>query len=285
MRSITTALALAGIALMGSLISAKAGCLDDIRKAGVITSGNGIMGTKPSVWQLPDGSYTGYEWDMFKELGKRIGVPKQEYVVTEWTSLIPGLKAKRWDIIFSGMAVTQEREQGAGISYSMPYFMLYDYVIVPKASEIQSLADLKGKTIASTLGTMDSINAHMLQDEGKVANVMDFNTFGEPFAALRNGQVDAVVLDQGTLYGQQETMHDLRSIGEPIYYHPKPQWADAEKAAPYILGGTAIGVRKECPDLLKAINDALASMDADGTRKAILTKYGVWADYQAKLMK
>ncbi len=285
MRSIARAVTLAGIALAASLATAQAGCLDDIRAAGVITAGNGIMGTKPTVWQTEDGSYTGFEWDMFKEIGKRIGVPKQEYAVTEWTSLIPGLTAKRWDIIFSGMAVTQEREQGGGISYSSPYFMLYDYVIVPKDSKIQSLADLKGKTVASTLGTMDSINAHMMMDEGKIANVMDFNTFGEPFAALRNGQVDAVVLDQGTLFGQQETMHDLRTLGEPIYYHPKPQWVDAEKAAPYILGGTAIGVRKECPDLLKAINDALAGMDADGTRKAILTKYGVWADYQAKLMK
>jgi ABC-type amino acid transport substrate-binding protein len=285
MKSIAAMVATVGLALVVSVTSVRAGCLDDIKKAGVIKSGNGIMGTKPSVWQNPDGSYSGFEWELFQEMAKRMGVGKPEYEITEWTSLIPGLKADRWDIIFSGMAVTQEREQGAGITYSDPYFMLYDYVIVPKDSPIKTLADLKGKTLASTLGTMDSINAHMLLDDGKIANVMDFNDFGQPFAALRNGQVDGVVLDQGTLYGQQEQMHDLRTIGEPIYYHPKPQWAEAEKKAPYILGGTAIGVRKECPDLLKAINTALESMDADGTRKAILTKYGVWADYQAKLMK
>jgi ABC-type amino acid transport substrate-binding protein len=254
MKSIAAMVATVGLALVVSVTSVRAGCLDDIKKAGVIKSGNGIMGTKPAVWQNPDGSYSGFEWELFQEMAKRMGVGKPEYEITEWTSLIPGLKADRWDIIFSGMAVTQEREQGAGITYSDPYFMLYDY-------------------------------AHMLLDEGKIANVMDFNDFGQPFAALRNGQVDGVVLDQGTLYGQQEQMHDLRTIGEPIYYHPKPQWVEAEKKAPYILGGTAIGVRKECPDLLKAINNALESMDADGTRKAILTKYGVWADYQAKLMK
>ncbi len=243
------------------------------------------MGTKADVWQTEDGSYTGFEWDLFKEIGKRIGVPKQEYVVTEWTSLIPGLKVGRWDIILSGMAATQERVQGAGISFSKPYFLLYDYVIVPQASKIKDLTELKDKTLGSTLGTMDSVNAHLLVDEGKAGKILDYNDFGAPFAALRNGQVDAVVLDQGTLYGQQEQMHDLRTLGEPIYYHPKADWVEAEKSAPYILGGTSIGIRKDCPALLDAVNKALDSMDADGTRKAILQKYGIWADYQEKLMK
>jgi len=285
MKPIAMAAATLGLAVLLCAATARAGCLDDIRKTGVIKSGNGIMGTKPSVWQNQDGSYTGFEWEIFQELAKRIGVAKPEYVITEWTSLIPGLKAGRWDIILSGMAVTQEREQSAGIRYTIPYFMLYDYAIVAANSPIKTLADLKGKTLGSTLGTMDSLNAHMLVDHGDAGSVLDFNTFGEPFIALRNSQVDAVILDQGTLYGQQEAMHDLRTIGEPIYYHPKPAWADAEAKAPYILGGTAIGTRAECDDLRAALNKALESMDADGTRKAILTKYGVWADYQAKLMK
>ena len=285
MRHLARMLASAVLACFAVVSLAQAQCLDDIRKAGVLRAGNGIMGTKPAVWQNTEGGYSGFEWEMFEELGKRLHIPKVEYVVTEWTTLIPGLKAKRWDIIFSGMAVTQERILGGGISYSDPYFLLYDYLIVPKNSPIKTVADLKGKTLATTLGTMDSINAHAMQERGEIAKVLDFNTFGEPFAVLRNGQADAVILDQGTLFGQQETMHDMRTIGDPIFYHSKPEFAEAEKKAPYILGGTAIGVRRDCPDLLAAINAALRSMDADGTRKAILTKYGVWSDSQAKLMK
>ncbi|MCK0198629.1 ABC transporter substrate-binding protein [Ancylobacter sp. 6x-1] len=277
--------AILAAALMFGATTAHATCLDDIKKAGVITSGNGLLGLKPFVWKNEDGTYAGFEWDMFQEIGKRIGVPKQDYVITEWTSLIPGLKAGRWDIILSGMAVTQERVQGAGITYSRPYFLLYDFVIVKKDSPIKTLDDLKGKTVASTLGTMDSLNAHALADAGKIGQVQDFNDFGAPFVALRNGQVDAVVLDQATLQGQLETMNDLRTVGEPLYYHSKPEWADAEAKADYVLGGTAIGVRKECPELLAAINDALIGMEKDGTRQKILEKYGAWADYQAKLMK
>ncbi|SNB74897.1 amino acid ABC transporter substrate-binding protein, PAAT family [Arboricoccus pini] len=268
-----------------SALPAVAGCLDDIKAKGILLSGNGEMGTKPFSWQDEDGKYHGFEWDMLQEIGKRLGIPKQDYVVTEWTSLIPGLKAARWDIILSGMAVTQERIQGGGIDYTNPYFIFYDRVIVPKDSPIHSVDDLKGKILGSTLGSMDSVNAHMLADEGKAASVLDFNTFGEPFLALQNGQVDAVIMDQATLFGQMQSMPDLRVVGDPILYHPKPEWAEAEAKASYKLGGAAIGVRRECQDLLAALNKVLADMDADGTRQKFISAYGVWSDDQAHLMK
>lgn len=271
------------IALTGAAAGAE--CLDEIRARGVITSGNGIMGLKPFVWQDDDGSHIGMEREIYEQIGERIGVPTQEYVVTEWTSLIPGLKAGRWDIIISGMAVTQEREQGADITFSHPYFLLHDYVIVLEDSPIQSEADLEGKILASTLGTLDSLNAHLLVEEGKAGSVLDFNDFGSPFVALRNGQADAVVMDQATLLAQQDEVGDLRTLGEPIYYRARPEWAEAEAAAPYILGGVAVAVRKECPALLDAINVALAEMEEDGTRQAILEKYDVWSESQVTLMK
>lgn len=266
--------------------AASAQCLAEVKKKGVITSAVGLMGTKPYVWKdEKTGKYLGYEPEMLTYITKKLGVPKWEYVVTEWTTMIPGLKAGRWDIIFSGMSVTQERIKGAGIDYSNPYFMMYDHIIVRGDSPIKTMADLKGKTLAAPLGTLDALNGQLMVDAGKAGKLMTFNTFNEPFLALANKQVDAVILDQATLLGMKEEMKDLRAVGEPIYYNPKPEWVEAEKAAPYRFGGTAVGVRKECQDLKEAINKALADMDADGTRKAILTKYGAWSDEQLKLMK
>lgn len=260
-------------------------CLEDVKASGVLRSGNGLMGTKPFIWQNEDGTYGGFEAELFKEIGKRIGVPKTEYVITEWTTLIPGLKSKRWDIILSAMSATQERVQSAGISFTDPYFMSFNYVIVKTDSPIKSMADLKGKKLATVLGTDDSLNAHRLAEAGVVGEVMDFNGFGEPFMALQNNQADAVLLDQGTLIGQEETMKNLRVVGAPIPYQPRPEWAAAEAKAPYIYGTQAIAVRNDCTDLRNAINGALESMKADGTHKAILEKYGVWDSMQAKLTK
>ena len=264
---------------------AHAECLDDIKKAGVLTSGSGVMGMKPYVWQKEDGTYAGFEAELMTELGKRLSIPRTEFITTEWPTLIPGLKARRWDIILSGMAATQERIQGAGIAFSRPYFMLYDYVTVLDSSPVKSLDDMKGKSLASMIGTLDSLNAHDLLDQGKVAKVLDFNATTEAYKALRNGQVDGVVLSQATLHAQQEMMHDVHTVGEPIAYHAKPEWAEAEAKAPYRMGAISIGIRNNCPLLLNAINTALEGMDEDGTRKAILTRYGLWADYQAQLMK
>jgi ABC-type amino acid transport substrate-binding protein len=282
------AVVIAAVAAMslGGIEEASAQCLPAIMKKGVLLSAVGLMGTKPIVWKdEKTGKYEGFEAELLSEVSKRIGVPKWDYVVTEWTTMIPGLKAERWDIIFSAMSVTQERIQGAGIDYSNPYFMLYDQVIVRNDSPIKTMDDLKGKTLASPLGTLDAQNAQLLVDTGKAGKLMTFNTFNEPFLALANKQVDAVVIDQATYLGTKDEMKDLRTVGEPIPYQPKPDWVEAEKGAAYIFGGTAVGVRKECTDLKLAINKALTDMDADGTRKAIIEKYGAWSPLQVKMMK
>lgn len=285
MKRITATIAAAAAAVFLSWGSqASAQCVEEIQEAGVIRIGVGLMGLKPFVWQEPDGSYTGFEKEIADYIAGKLGVTT-EYVVTEWTTLIPGLKSDRWDIILSGMAKTQERIQGGEIEFSNPYFLIFDRVIVTGDSPIQSVEDLDGKVLASTLGTMDSLVAHSLVDQGLAASVMDFNTFGEPFLALRNNQVDAVVMDETTYLAQLEEMPDLRVVGEPLFYIPKAEWAEAEETADYRLGGLGIGVRQECTDLKAAIDQALADMAADGTREAILRKYDIWSDDQINLMK
>lgn len=276
---------LASVALAILSHAAQSACLDDIRKKGTLTAGSGIMGDKPSLWQDQSGTYHGIDWDLLRQIATRIGVPNISFVTTEWTSLIPGLHAKRWDIILSDIEITQERVIRAHVDFSRPYFLLYDYVIVMKDSPIQTLADLKGKILGSTLGTNDSLTAHQLVDDGVAATVKDFNTFGDPFVALRNGQIDAVVLDQATLSGQRNIMSNLRTVGGPIRRRPKPEWAEAEAKAAYRLGSEGVATRQECKDLLNAINAALTDMEADGTRQAILTNYGVWEPEQVKLSK
>jgi len=280
---------LAVLLAMGAALAtlpASADTLEKARAEGTIRVGVGLMGTKPFVWQDGD-AYVGIEADLTRELVRRLGIEDFEYVVTEWSTLIPGLKSNRWDMLVTGLVKTEERIQGGGILMSKPYIMAYDLIIVTEDSPIRSEEDLKGKVLASLLGSTDSLVAHSIVARGGAAEVKDFNTYAEPFMALRNKQVDAVIFDQFTYMGFKESMPDLRVAGEPILYVPKPEWAEAQEKADYNLGGVGIGVRAEDAALLEAINAALDEMDADGTRQKILEKYGAWDALQerAAMMK
>ena len=256
--------------------AALADTLDDIKAKGVLTIGNGVMGTKPWVYQEADGSYAGMEYEMLQYILPKLGVSKFEYVSTEWDSLIPGLKANRWDIIFSGMTVTEERRQGAGIEFTRPYYFESDRIAVKEDSPYQKPEDLKGKILATTVGTVEEMQAKSLVSKGMGGEVKSFDDFAAPFLALQNGQVDAVIVDNTTYGEQKKVTPNIRVIGEPMSLSANPEWQDKQNNAGYKFGGDGIGVRKEDTALLAALNKALDDMDAEGVRQKILEKYGLW---------
>ena len=256
--------------------SAFADTLDDIKKAGTLKVGVGVMGTKPWVYQNGDGTYAGMEYEMLQYILPKLGVAKFEYVPVEWDTLIPGLKAKRFDIIFSGMTVTEERRQGAGIEFTRPYYFESDRIAVLEDSPYQTPADLKGKILATTVATVEEMQAKSLVAKGMGGEVKSFDDFAAPFLALQNKQVDAVVVDNTTFGEQKKVTPNIRVIGEPMSLAAKPEWQAKQDAAGYKFGGDGIGVRKEDAALLAALNQALDDMDKEGVRQKILEKYGLW---------
>jgi ABC-type amino acid transport substrate-binding protein len=262
--------------------SAFADTLDEIKKRNKLIVGTGVMGLRPWLFKNEDGTYGGMEWDMLQYIIKKLGVAEVELVSVEWETLIPGLKAARWDIIFSGMTVTEERRQGAGIEFTRPYYFESDRIVVKQDSPFQKPEDLAGKTLAAPLGTVEEIQAKTLVEKGIGKDIKTFNDPAGCFLALHSGQVDAVIMDNTSYGGQLAVTPDLRTIGGVYSLAADAKWQDAQAKAPYKYGGDGAGVRKEDTALLKALNDALDAMDADGTRKAILTKYGVWDESLSK---
>jgi len=262
--------------------AAFADTLDDIRAKGVLVVGSGVVGSKPWMYKNEDGSYGGMEYEMLQYIIKKLGVAKVEIVDTAWETLIPGLKAKRWDVIFSGMTVTEERRQGAGIEFTRPYYFESDRIVVRKDSLAQKPEDLAGKTLGVPLGTVEEIQAKLLIGKGIGGESKAFDSVATVFQALNSGQVDAIIMDNTSLAGQLAVTPDLRTIGGVYNLVADPKWQDAQEKAPYKYGGDGAGVRKEDVTLLKALNDALDQMDADGVREAIFKKYGVWDESLSK---
>ncbi len=278
-----TFLAASAAALTAAFVPAAfADTLDDIRAKGVLVVGSGVVGSKPWMYKNEDGTYGGMEYEMLQYIIKKLGVAKVEIVDTAWETLIPGLKAKRWDVIFSGMTVTEERRQGAGIEFTRPYYFESDRIVVRKDSPAQKPEDLAGKTLGVPLGTVEEIQAKLLIGKGIGGESKAFDSVATVFQALNSSQVDAIIMDNTSLAGQLAVTPDLRTIGGVYNLVADPKWQDAQEKAPYKYGGDGAGVRKEDVTLLKALNDALDQMDADGVREAIFKKYGVWDESLSK---
>lgn len=113
---------------------------------------------------------------------------------------------------------------------------------------VGSLDDLEGKTIGVQLKTTGDVYASEIKD----ATVQRFNKGKDAVLALKDGVVDAVMLDDAPAKVFVEEVGGVRLLEEP--------YAEEEYG---------IAVSKENPELLEKINDALKQLEADGTLDAI----------------
>ena len=98
-----------------------------------------------------DGGLQGFNIDLGEELAKRLG---RKIVIegTEFSGLVPGLNAKKYDFILAPVTVTPERAKA--MLFSEGYLDTdYTFVIKKGAAPIKDLQDLKGKTIAVNKGS------------------------------------------------------------------------------------------------------------------------------------
>ncbi len=102
--------------------------------------------TRRSATTIPSGQLVGYDVDIAKAVGDKLGV-KVEFVETPWDSMFAALEANRFDIVANQVTINAERK--AKYDLSDPY-AIGEGVIVTRADDnsIKSLADLKGKVAA-----------------------------------------------------------------------------------------------------------------------------------------
>lgn len=97
------------------------------------------------------GGLQGFNIDLGQEIARRMGM-EIEIEGTEFSGLVPGLNAGKYDFILAPVTATPERAQA--MLFSEGYLDTdYTFVELKSASGIQSLDDLKGKTIAVNKGS------------------------------------------------------------------------------------------------------------------------------------
>ena len=242
--AVLTALSLAGCGNSDS-----GPVIDQVREAGVLKVGTEGTYT-PFSYQGPDGQLTGYDVDVIRAVGDKLGV-SVEFTQTPWDSIFAGLEAKRYDLVANQVTVNDERTQKYDLSTPYTYS---EGVIVTRADDnsITSLADLNGKTTAQSA---TSNWAQVARDAG--ANVESVEGFVQAITLLKDGRVDATVNDNLAVaeYQKQTSDTGVKVAGET---------GDTSEQA--------FAARKDS-GLMPDIDKALDELRADGTLAQISQKY------------
>ena len=223
---------------------------DAIKAAGVIKIGT--EGTyAPFTYHDASGKLTGFDVEIAQEVANRLGV-KAEFIESKWDGLIAGVDAKRYDLAVNEITITPERQ--AKYDFSDPYIASKVALIVRSDNDsIHTFADIKGKKTAHALS---SNYAKLAQSYG--AELVGAEGFSQEIDLIASRRVDATINDSLSFLDFKKHKPDA-----PL------KIAATEKDAQ--LQG--ILLRKGNPDLVQAINKALADAKADGTYLKISNKY------------
>ncbi|MCL6707340.1 transporter substrate-binding domain-containing protein [Pseudomonas sp. R2.Fl] len=237
-RSRLIAMAFAAIATMTTLPASAADLeLLEPGKLSVATEGT----FPPFSMRAPDGTLDGLEIRVMTEICKRLGL---EYtpVLIKWESLLIGLEADQYDITSDAMDITEERQKK--VVFADGWLESGAVIVLPKGSAIKTGADLKGKNV----GTLVSSTFAAIAEENG-ATVKGYKAETDALQDLANGNIDAVITD-AIAAGYAIKVANMPFDIAPDYLS-------------HIQKGFA--VKKGKPELVKAVNKALADMIADGT--------------------
>ncbi|RDU95296.1 transporter substrate-binding domain-containing protein [Trinickia dinghuensis] len=226
--------------------------LDQVKARGTLRIG--CEGTFPPFdsKDTKTGELVGYDVDIAKAIAAKLGV-KPEFVTTEWSGIIAGLQAGKFDVIVNQVGATDARKQV--LDFSPAYTYSGAELIQRKNDDRQfkSLEDLKGHKLGVGLGTN-------YMDMAKAVGGIDIKTYpGAPeyLRDLASNRLDAALNDRLMV------AYLLKNAQLPL----RPG-AMVGSAPP-----SAIPFKKGNPKFAKAIDDAMTQLEADGTFAKISDKW------------
>lgn len=225
--------------------------LDEIKQKGVMTVGTEGTYSPFTYHDSKTNQLVGFDVEIAEAVGRQLGV-KVQFVETKWDSMIAGLDAKRYDVVFNQVGVTDERKQK--YDFSTPYTVTRAALIVSSDNaSIKTFDDLKGKKSAQSL---TSNYGQMAQKYG--ATLVGTDGFNQSADLVLQKRADATIND------------------DIAYYDYKKQKPDAQLKIAATLNDASQNAalfRKGSDSFVKAVDDALAKLTSDGTLSKISEKY------------
>jgi len=257
--SIAHTLAVGAAALCLAAGAARADQFDTIKANGTLKCGIAQNYVPFSFIEDPKTrQMVGYDVEVCDAIAKEIGV-KPEHVFITGATRITDLQQGRTDIALA--ALTNNPERARIIDFSYNYMGTGVKIAVPVAAGIRSFAELTGKRISGTDGSNLELKLPKVIDKPQLKV---FPSTTNAFLALEQGKVDAMAGDETTLLG-------LIGPSEGKYVLID-QFVTNDQ-----LG---IGVRKDEPRVLAAVNRTLAELEKSGKAAELFEK---WFGQSSKL--
>ncbi len=230
--------------------------LNQIEQRGVLRVGM-EPGYMPFEMRDKKGNIIGFDVDMARKMAKDMGV-KLKIVPTAWDGIIAGLLAEKYDIIISGMTITQKRN--LKINFANPYINIGQTLLV-RASVAKGKTSWKDLdkpqyTIVTKLGVTGEIAARRMF---KHAKIRTFDTEADAVQELLNGKADAFIYDKpynAIFMAKKGNKSGIVFWDKDLTFEPLG-WA----------------VRKGDPDFLNWLDNFLNQAKHDGTYAEIYNKW------------
>jgi len=234
---------------------AKKSTVEQILKSGELRVGF-EAGYMPFEMTDKKGNFVGFDIDMAKEMAKAMKV-KFTPVNTAWDGIIPALMTDKFDIIMSGMTITQERN--LKVNFAEPYIIVGQTILIDKkyGGTVKSYKDLNDPQyiVTSKLGTTGEQAVKRMIPR---ATYKSFETETEAALEVVNGKAAAFVYDlpYNVVFMAQQGKDKLIFLDEPFTFEPLA-WA----------------VNRGDPDFLNWLNNFLRQIKNDGRYEQIYNKW------------
>ncbi len=201
------------------------------------------------------GELVGFDIDLAREAGKRIGVEVQ-FKPIDWSAKEAELTGKRVDVLWNGLTITEERK--ANILFTTPYLENHQIIVVTEKSPVTTKAQLAGKVVGVQDGSsaVDAIQ----KDADTAKSIKEIKKFGDNVTALMDlstGRLDALVVD--------EVVGRYYTAKKPGEYRVLDENFGTEDYG--------VGTRKDDTELMAKLQKAMDEMKADGAAATISTKW------------
>jgi glutamate/aspartate transport system substrate-binding protein len=257
---------LVAAALLATVVMAQAQTTDTLKK--IKETGSVTMGVRGSSgalsYTLGEGKYTGFHVELcqraLEDIRKQLGLAKLDVKYQEVTS------ANRIPLVQNGTvdlecgSTTNNEARAKDVAFAHTAYVEEVRILTKVNSGIKGIADLNGKSVATTTGTT---SVQLLRKHERATGVDFKEVFGkdhaDSFQLLESGRADAFVMDGQIVAGlasKAKNPADYHIVGEVLSVEP-----------------IAIMVRKDDPAFLAAINKTIDGMEKSGEMAKLYDKW------------